>query len=47
MKKQNKRNHKTRKDIEWPNFSGQHLLHNKRIINDLIQMANLALNDTV
>jgi 23S rRNA (adenine-N6)-dimethyltransferase len=47
MKKQNKRNRKIRKYIEWPNFSGQHLLHNKRIINDLIQMANLTSNDTV
>ncbi len=47
MRKQNKRNRKIRKSLEWPNFSGQHLLHNKRIIHDLLQMANLTPNDLV
>lgn len=47
MRKQNKRNRKIRKSLEWPNFSGQHLLHNKRIIHDLLQMANLTPNDIV
>ncbi|MBD1382813.1 23S ribosomal RNA methyltransferase Erm [Metabacillus arenae] len=47
MRRQNKRHRKVRKCIEGPNFSGQHLMHNKQIIKDLIEKANVSSSDTV
>ncbi|MGG3572983.1 23S ribosomal RNA methyltransferase Erm [Bacillus gobiensis] len=47
MRKQNKRHRKIRKCIEGPNFSGQHLLHNKKIVEDVINRAQITKKDTV
>lgn len=47
MKRQNKRHRKVRKCVEGPNFSGQHLLHNKRIIAEMIEIAEVRETDTI
>jgi 23S rRNA (adenine-N6)-dimethyltransferase len=47
MRKQNKGHRKIRKCIEGPNFSGQHLLHNKKIVEDVIKRAKITKKDTV
>lgn len=47
MRKQNKGHRKIRKCIEGPNFSGQHLLHNKKIVEDVINRAQITKKDTV
>lgn len=47
MKSQNKRHRKIQKYIDGPNHSGQHLLHNKRLIHDLVKMAKVTEKDLV
>lgn len=47
MNKQNKRHRKVRKWLAGPNFSGQHLLHNKRIVKEMIEQARIKSVDTV
>ncbi|MCR6105070.1 23S ribosomal RNA methyltransferase Erm [Salipaludibacillus agaradhaerens] len=47
MRKHNKRNRKVRKCIEGPNFSGQHFMHHKPTIRQLIQLASIGSEDTV
>ncbi|UFJ39315.1 23S ribosomal RNA methyltransferase Erm [Brevibacillus humidisoli] len=47
MNRQDKRHRKARKGLEGPNFSGQHLLHNKRVIQEMIQLAGITSADTV
>jgi 23S rRNA (adenine-N6)-dimethyltransferase len=32
---------------ESPNFSGQHLMHNKKLIEEIVDRANIGINDTV
>ena len=32
---------------EPPNFSGQHLLHNKKLLNEIVELANISTKDTV
>lgn len=46
-RKQDKRHRKARKCIAGPNFSAQHLLHNRRTIEELIRMPQLQANETV
>ncbi|GAA0361413.1 23S ribosomal RNA methyltransferase Erm [Bacillus horti] len=47
MRKQNKGHRKVRKNKAGPNFSGQHLMHNKQIIQDIVALGNVSLGDTV
>ncbi|MDQ0339687.1 23S rRNA (adenine-N6)-dimethyltransferase [Caldalkalibacillus uzonensis] len=47
MNKQNKRHRRVRKCIHGPNFLGQHFLHNKKVIEHLINMAHINAKDTV
>ncbi|QKG84419.1 23S ribosomal RNA methyltransferase Erm [Kroppenstedtia pulmonis] len=47
MKSQNKRHRKVQKYIDGPNHSGQHLLHNKGLIHDLVKMAKVTDKDLV
>ncbi|MDE1455669.1 rRNA adenine N-6-methyltransferase family protein, partial [Bacillus paralicheniformis] len=46
-----KKNHKYRgKKLnrgEYPNFSGQHLMHNKKLIEEIVDRANISIDDTV
>ncbi|MFO1442092.1 23S ribosomal RNA methyltransferase Erm [Bacillus sp. Bva_UNVM-123] len=32
---------------EPPNFSGQHLMHNKKLLHEIVAQANISMNDTV
>ncbi|RAL24184.1 23S ribosomal RNA methyltransferase Erm [Thermoflavimicrobium daqui] len=32
---------------EPPNFSGQHLMHNKKLLNEIVDQANVSIEDTV
>ncbi len=32
---------------EPPNFSGQHLMHNKRLLNEIVDRAKISQKDTV
>ncbi len=47
MSKQNKRHRKVRKFVAGPNFSGQHLMHNKQVIHELVERASITARDTV
>ncbi|MFZ4453980.1 23S ribosomal RNA methyltransferase Erm [Salibacterium aidingense] len=47
MRKQNKRHRKARKCVEGPNFSGQHLLHHRKTIHDIMKRADLKTDDLV
>jgi 23S rRNA (adenine-N6)-dimethyltransferase len=47
MKRQNKGHQRIRKYKQVPNFLGQHFLHNKGIIYQLIEKADLTSTDTV
>lgn len=46
-----KKNHKYRgKKLnrgESPNFSGQHLMHSKKLIEEIVDWANIGIDDTV
>ncbi len=45
--RQDKKHRKVRKCKSEPNFSGQHLLHNKQIIRQIIKAAQIKSKDTV
>lgn len=47
MSKQDKGHRKIRKWKSGPNFSGQHLMHNKRIINEVIRLSGMDKKKTV
>lgn len=47
MRKQNKGHRKVRKCKAGPNFSGQHLMHNKQIIQEMLELAKVTSRDTV
>lgn len=46
-RKQDKRHRKARKWMAGPNFSAQHLLHNRRTIEELIRIPRLQASETV
>lgn len=46
-KKINKNNGKKLSRVEPPNFSGQHLMHNKRLLHEIVDRANVSQKDTV
>lgn len=45
-RKKNKSTNKIRHG-EFPNFPGQHFMHNKKLIHDIVDQANISLHDTV
>lgn len=47
MNHQDKGHRRVRKYIHGPNFSGQHLLHNPKIIQEIIQRAGVTREDVV
>ncbi|MFZ5969339.1 MAG: 23S ribosomal RNA methyltransferase Erm [Bacillota bacterium] len=47
MNRQDKGHRKVRKWRSGPNFSGQHLMHNKEIIKEIIKQAQIKSKDTV
>lgn len=47
MVQQDKSHRKVRKVKEGPNFSGQHFLHDKRVIHELMKAAKITSTDTV
>nr|WP_257350326.1 23S ribosomal RNA methyltransferase Erm [Pseudalkalibacillus decolorationis] len=47
MKKHKKQYHKVRKCVDGPNFSGQHLMHNKQILKSIVKQADIKSTDLV
>ncbi|PTM59534.1 23S ribosomal RNA methyltransferase Erm [Desmospora activa] len=47
MNKQDKRHRRIRKFRQGTNFPGQHLMHNKRLLNQLVEMAQIQPDETV